>query len=421
VSRVRAAVSNSFGFGGLGTVLVFTEPAEVAPALRRPRAGDVEEVGPVVTGVGLAAALAHDDGRVVLLGREGSAALPGTAPGMGTGTGAATGTGTGTGTATGAATGTGAGLAGETLGEIRRFREGARVDPDDQLDAERARRLDRAAKLATLVVERALEDAAASAPDAGVVLGNAFGSVDSCAGFMHRVSTKGARAASPAEFPNLVPSSPVGHVSIYAGMHGPALMTADLMTSGESAFAQAVQLVRMGEASRVVACASEPRSAIVERVLAPLFDDAPARIAPSEAAPRFPDVAGRRDDLAAALAIESDAEARGRGARPLARVDQVLEWRGDGVAAAAEIRAPRGGRPEVICGRVTRATEDLVSKTHWRSAPRWSCSDALGESEALGAAALCAAAARVHAGHASDVLVVGLARGRGYAIVLAVP
>ena len=42
---------------------------------------------------------------------------------------------------------------------------------------------------------------------AGVVLGNAFGSVDGTAAFMRRLRDKGARLASPADFPGLVPSS----------------------------------------------------------------------------------------------------------------------------------------------------------------------------------------------------------------------
>ena len=44
---------------------------------------------------------------------------------------------------------------------------------------------------------------------------------------MHRLFDKGPRFASPAEFPNLVPSSPVGHVSIYLGLRGARNATAD--------------------------------------------------------------------------------------------------------------------------------------------------------------------------------------------------
>ena len=106
---------------------------------------------------------------------------------------------------------------------------GARADLD--LDAARARRLDRAAKLATVAA------GAVSAPreGTGMILGNAFGNLDACAAFMHRLIEKGPRLASPAEFPNLVPSSPVGHTSIYLALRGPVFATQDLAASGESA------------------------------------------------------------------------------------------------------------------------------------------------------------------------------------------
>lgn len=399
VPRVRAALSNAFGFGGMGTVLVFTGPglpserlcsvngegpraagpafldvpsggcgsAHAQPAHRAQAEADrsvrhdaPHQIGPVITAVSIA-------GAAGLLGSQGCMRLPELAP----------------------------------------SRSPASIEPDDYLDVDRARRLDRSSKLATIAVEQVLREAAVSAVDMGLVLGSAFGSVDACAAFMHRIVTRGARAASPAEFPNLVPSSPVGHVSIYAGIRGPAFMTADLGASGESAFAQAIQLVRSGEVGRVVACASEPKSDIVERVFAELFDTVVS-------------VAGRKD-LAAAIAIESDTEARERNATALARVMQVLEWRGDGAAARRSIRSPHSERPEVIYSHPSHDIDELVSRTHWQTCRRWACSEALGDSDALGAAAVCVAASRLGAGKASEALVVGLARGRGYAIVLAAP
>jgi len=368
VPRVRAALSNAFGFGGMGTVLVFTEPDAAEAAARKSawEAGvdggehEAETARFVVTGVAVA-------GAVGLLGAAGCGELP----------------------------------------ELGPAENPARFDPDDHLDADRARRLDRTARLAAVAVERALDDAAAGAGDVGLVFGSAFGSVDDCATFMHRIAVKGVRAASPADFPNLVPSSPVGHVSIYSRMRGPAFMTANLATSGEDAFAQALQLVCAGEVDRVVACSSELRSEIVERAFAPLFDESRS--------------GASRGDLAAAIALESRIEARRRGARALARIAQVLEWRGDGAGAVGALRAPDSERPQVICARSNGGVDDFVSRTPWRSCPRWFCSRALAESSALGAAAICVAAARIGAGRVSEALVVGLAPGRGFAIVLGAP
>jgi 3-oxoacyl-[acyl-carrier-protein] synthase II len=361
VARVRAALSNAFGFGGLATVLVFT-PCEtpVAPVSRvgaRPApSGSVS----VVTGVSVV-------GSAGSMGAEGCADL----------------------------------LTARPIDD-------AAVDPDAHLDAARARRLDRTSKFAALAVEHALRDARATAEGSGVVLGSAFGAVDASAAFLYRVFQRGPRAASPSEFPNLVPSSAVGHVSIYLRMRGPAFVVADLAASADCAFAQAVELVEGAESARVVAVASEPGSDIVARVLSPLCSDAALHAtAPS------------RSDLASAIAIETAAAARSRGARILAHVAQRLQWRGDGSNSSGALRPPMADRAEVVVARSSRAVDAFLARTGWGDQRRWSCADRLGENGVLGAVAIAVAAARVGTGRAPEALVVGLERGRGYAIVLA--
>src|SRR5262249_6393180 len=143
---------------------------------------------------------------------------------------------------------------------------------DSLLDLDRARRLDRAARLGAVVAERALREAGEVDRDrAGVVLGTTFGSIDASAAFVHRILAKGAGLASPAEFPNLVPSSPVGHASIYLGLRGPVLAAAELGASGECALMQAAELVVAGESDAIVAGDVEEANGIVERVFAALF------------------------------------------------------------------------------------------------------------------------------------------------------
>jgi 3-oxoacyl-[acyl-carrier-protein] synthase II len=359
VPRVRAALSNAFGFGGMDTVLVFADPTRDAPAGDEASAtrSDV-----VVTG----AAVFGPCGR---LASGGCASIP-----------------------------------------EHRYDAGTPVDPDTFLDAARARRLDRAAGLGAVAVEHALEESQAPRDSVGAVLGSAFGNVDGCAAFMHRVFQKGPRSASPAEFPNLVPSAAVGHVSIYAGLHGPAFGTADLVTSGESAIVQAWQLVAGGEAARVVGGATELRGDIADRVLSGLFDGA-------DAASR---AVAARCDVAAAIVLEAEAAARARGGRVLARVAQVLEWRGDRAAALAQLVAPRAAsRAEVVQARLTPTGDALVAETAWRACPRVVCVPSLGESNALGAVAVAVAVGRVASGRADEALVLGVAQGRGYAVVLA--
>jgi 3-oxoacyl-[acyl-carrier-protein] synthase II len=367
VQRVRAALSNAFGFGGMDTILVFTEAdlgSQSLPAQSLPRGSDQ----PVITGAAVF-------GVCGLLGTELCANLP-----------------------------------------EQRFRLDTYVDPDSYLDAGRARRLDRAARLAAVAVEHALADAHAPSDGTGVLLGSAYGNVDASAAFMHRIFEKGPRAATPADFPNLVPSSPVGHVSIYLGLRGPTFTTADLAVSGESAFAQASQLIAAGEAARVVAGAIEPRSNIVEGILAGLFAHTPSQ------------VHAVRTDLAAAVVVESEREARARGQRVLAYLRQLLEWR-DGAGARLDptraakaleaLQPPRARRTEVVLAREDRGSDELLSKTGWRTCPRAICAPAVGESDGLGAVAVAVAAARIATERVDDVLVLGVSKGRGFAIVLA--
>jgi 3-oxoacyl-[acyl-carrier-protein] synthase II len=352
VERVRAAISNAFGFGGMDTVLVFTEASEPAPRAV-PRASP--EV--VVTGASILAPCG-------LLGAAACAAL-----------------------------------------QDGRRRPDAPFDTDAHVDPVRARRFDRASRLAVVAVEHALREAAACDGDPGIVLGSAYGYVDGSAAFLHRIFVRGPRAASPAEFPGLVPSSPVGHASIYLGVHGPAFAVADVATSGEGAFAQAVQLVRAGEAARIVAGAVEPRSDIVERARAALS---------------APFAGSMRVDLAAALVVESGEVARLRAARVLAIVRHVVEWRDD---PREPVRLPeaRGDACEVVLARPGARTDEILAASSWSACPRFDCASALGESDGLGAAAIAVGASRVGLGPAREVLVLGVAPGRGYAIVLASP
>jgi len=363
VPRVRAALSNAFGFGGMDTVLVFAEP-DLTRGGRATQPRPANGAPPLPAGLGVLTGAAVF-GVCGLLGSEECAILP-----------------------------------------ERRFASETAVDPDVHLDVTRARRLDRAARLGAVAVQRALADANANADGTGIVLGSAYGNVDGSAEFMHRVFDRGPRAASPAEFPNLVPSSAVGHVSIYVGLRGPAFAIADLAASGESALVQAAQLVAAGETSRVVAGAVEPESDIVERVLSALFAHTPSQ------------AHAKRADLAAAVVLESETEAAARGARPLARIRQLVEWRGGGRSALDSLLAPRTARAEVILSRENGGADEALAGTGWNPCARVVCAPALGESDALGAVAIAVAAGRIATLRVDEALVLGFARGRGFAIVL---
>jgi 3-oxoacyl-[acyl-carrier-protein] synthase II len=362
-ARVRAAASNSFGFGGMDSVLVFTEP-ELAAAHRS------EARTVVVTGASTLTLAG-------VLGASGSADL--------------------------------------LAGPVRPGRAGPLdVELGPLLDASKARRLDRPARLGAVVALRALAEAGPSVladpTKVGVVLGSAFGSVDASAAFMHRVFEKGPRFASPAEFPNLVPSSPVGHVSIYLGLRGPALATADLATTGESAIAQAAELVERGEADAVVAGAVEEASDIAERILVGLF-------ARSRAELELP-----RGEGAAALVLEAEDHAEARGARVLARIVRVHEWRRGAPNPLSLLPPPKDAdAARVVLSREHEGAEVSFDATAWRDVARSSVGPRAGQHEGLGAIAVAAAVGLLGQGRVKEVLVIGLSVGRGYALTLALP
>jgi 3-oxoacyl-[acyl-carrier-protein] synthase II len=354
-ARVRAAVSNAFGFGGMDSALVLSQPELGRAHTPRSRAVVITSAA-TLTPSGLRGTR---DGASVLGPAEAAGHLP---------------------------------------------------DFDAGLDKGRARRLDRPSRLGAVVVGHALLGAKGLAhATTGVVLGSAFGSIDASAAFMHRIFQKGPRLASPAEFPNLVPSSPVGHVSIYLGLRGPVLAAAELGATGECAVMQAAELIAAGEADAVAAGDIEEASDIVQRVLAALFARTPG------------DPERRRSEGGAAVVLEAEEAARARGASPIARVAQALAWREDRVDLSALIPPRTSATARVVLPRENGGVDALLAGTAWEGVRRATCKGSGGEHEALGAIAIAAAVSLIARGEAEDVLVVGLARGRGYAFVLAAP
>jgi 3-oxoacyl-[acyl-carrier-protein] synthase II len=280
--------------------------------------------------------------------------------------------------------------------------------PEGELDPARARRLDRASRVATALASRALRTAShASVPSparAGIVLGSAFGSVDGSSAFMHRLFEKGPRLVSPAEFPNLVPSASVGHASIYLEQRGPALAVADLAASGEAAIAQGLELVQAGLADQIVAGAAEEASDIVERVLVALFAGGGAAAARSEGA--------------GMVVLEDEGAARASGATILARVAAHGAARGGRISMPAP-REP--SRARVVAAYADARLGAAVEGTAWEAVTRVAVGPSAGDHEALGAIAACVAVELVTGGDADEVLVLCADPQRGYALVLARP
>ncbi len=356
--RVRAAMSESFGFGGTDTVLVLTEPGAfpepASPPSRRIVVTAAATVGPL--GV---------------LGAEGTLAYlePGPPP---------------------------------LDGPIA-------FHAADHLDVARARRLDRAGKLTTVVIARALAEARLSlegdaARRVGAIVGSAFGSIDGSTAFMRRVYDKGPKFASPADFPNLVPSSPVGHASIYLGLRGPVVAVSDLEATAECAIVTAAELLEAGEGDAIFAGSAEEASLMIEHCLGPVCSGITDR--------------GARSEGAAVLLLEAEDRAAARGAPVLARLAWWGSWRGAPSARwLGSAPAPERGA-EVIFGREDERMESVLAGSPWADVPRRKVAPRAGDHEGAGAFAAAAAAAAIAAGTLESALLLGVAPDRGYAVLL---
>lgn len=367
---LRAAMSNSFGFGGTDSVLVFAQPDRFPPlagADPRPTCRTV-----VVTGAGTV-------GPLGVLGARGAAAYldPGPPPA-----------------------------------------EGAiAFNTGEHLDLARARRLDRAGRLATIAIQTALAEAGvdaeasrgpgpagdAAAPLIGAIVGASFGSVDASTAYMRRIYDKGPKYASPADFPNLVPSSPVGHASIYLGLRGPVFAVADLGATAESAMTAAIELIAAGEGEVIAAGSVEEASPMIERCLGPICSEILDR--------------GVRSEGAAVLLFESEARARERNARPLARVGWWSSWRGDGAGALVGSPLP-GVSAGVFVGREEPRIERCLHGSAWACVPRRALAPRAGDHEGTGGFAAAVAVAAIERGTLSRALILGGAPDRGYAVLL---
>ncbi|MFO0548869.1 MAG: beta-ketoacyl-[acyl-carrier-protein] synthase family protein [Polyangiaceae bacterium] len=365
VSVPPVVMSNSFGFGGTGGVLVLARP-EHAPVPELPVENDVVISGAAVIARGRLIERAEDMAKLL-------------APVSADGT-------------------------------VRRDADApnAEGDPTGWLDQGKSRRMDRSGKLSAAVIGGALRDADrdASAPldrtNVAAISGTAFGNVDGSMRFMKRVLDKGANMAVPADFPNLVPSSPVSHAAIYWGLGGPAFATPDLSATAEAATATGLELVASGVSSAAAVGSVEEISQLAEKVLAPLLGVR---------------TVAAHSEGASCLIIERAADAFARGRTPLARVRFWSAARGK--VAAKDLPAPPPNAKVVAEPAVDVAS--LLGDSAWASAPRLSLGGLAGEHVGLGGVALAAAAALVRGGDAGSVLVLGEAPARSYAFLLESP
>jgi 3-oxoacyl-[acyl-carrier-protein] synthase II len=283
-----------------------------------------------------------------------------------------------------------------------------RFEAKEHFDLARARRMDRPARLLTMSMQTALAESKGErpiGPELGAIAGSAYGNVDASAEFIQRIYEKGGRLASPMAFPNLVPSSPVGHAAIYLGMRGPVLATLDLGVTGDAAIALACELIEAGEAPAMIAGSIEEKSALTENVLGPVCAGSASWT-------------GVRSEGSAAIVLEEEGHAQRRGARALCRIEYAASGRDGFARAAAQLPAPARAAL-VVLARRDESTLGALAETAWRDVPIAEVASRAGHHEGLGAVAVAAAVGALGDGRAEHVLVLGLAPDRWVTLVLA--
>jgi 3-oxoacyl-[acyl-carrier-protein] synthase-1/3-oxoacyl-[acyl-carrier-protein] synthase II len=120
--------------------------------------------------------------------------------------------------------------------------------------ASRIARADGLTRLALGVVSR-LARATGPLAGAGIVVGEAFATLETNALFHARIVDRGARMAEPRRFPYTSPNAAAGECSVVFGLTGPGFAVGSGFHAGLEALAVARDLVSGGDAERMVAVA----------------------------------------------------------------------------------------------------------------------------------------------------------------------
>ncbi|HEY2404870.1 MAG TPA: beta-ketoacyl-[acyl-carrier-protein] synthase family protein [Polyangiaceae bacterium] len=218
-TKLRAALSNSFGFGGSCAVLAFESPDAAARQCAAPG-----RPNPVIS-----AAVVVGPERLVSVNA----------------------------------------LAREPAPEAGAPAKQLALDPLSALNPDRSRRFGRASALACVGIEALLQGDHAPRGSCGLVLSSAYGDVERSVRFIRRVFAGGPRLASPAEFPQLLASSASGNASLYMGLRGPCLTVSEGDAGGEAALSVALSVLALARDRACLAGGVEAFDSIVDELLAP--------------------------------------------------------------------------------------------------------------------------------------------------------
>lgn len=210
-----------------------------------------------------------------------------------------------------------------TAGTSRRL--GAEIPPACLPRTEAERRWSRLSLMTVAACRQALCEAGLSAPEAmhniGLVVGTAFGDLQSTEAFALGFLRQGVTGLSPLLFPNTVMNAMAATVSIALGLQGPLLTVNDLGAAGEVAVARALALLQAARVPVVIACGVDELFPLLYTMLADLNVSSPCD-AGEEACRPFDQrhngpVLG---EGATAIVLEAPEHAHARGAVPLAEI-----------------------------------------------------------------------------------------------------
>jgi len=209
----------------------------------------------------------------------------------------------------------------------------------DLLGAKGLRYLSRSAHWLQCATLQALDDAGLSAEtsrdDWALVVGTAFGSLQSISAFDQEALRHGPGAVNPMSFPNTVVNAPAGQTAIRFGLTGPNITISAGCASGLVALSHAVGLIRAGLADCVLAGGTEELCEASFR-----GHDRAGLLSPTAGAQGVQPFGRSRDGFvlgegAAILVLESAERARRRSATVLGTIAGTGDAFGPGGGATA--------------------------------------------------------------------------------------
>jgi 3-oxoacyl-[acyl-carrier-protein] synthase II len=144
----------------------------------------------------------------------------------------------------------------QLAGEVKDF------DPDVLFGRKKARRMDRVAQFALEASRQAMADSGLRIADdniydIGCIIGSGVGGINSFVESQQGIDARGHRGIKPMAIPKILSDSCSGTVSLNYNLRGPNHCIVTACASGNNAIGEAMHIIRRGDASAMIAGASE--------------------------------------------------------------------------------------------------------------------------------------------------------------------